>query len=73
NRVVIVPNSVIGTNQVINYSYPDPRYRIETHVGIAYGSDIETARRVIVDTVRQMEGVLPDDPVDVLYVEMGDS
>lgn len=73
NRVVIVPNSIIGANQVLNYSYPDPRYRIETHVGIAYSSDLEAARRIIVDTVRQMEGVLPDEPVDALYIEMGDS
>jgi len=73
NRMVIVPNSIIGANQVINYSYPDPQYRIETHVGIAYGTDIEVARQVIVDTVRQVEGVLPDRPVDALYVEMGDS
>jgi len=72
NRMVIVPNSVIGANQVINYTYPDPRYRIETHVGIAYGTDIETARRVIVDAVRQVEGVLPDRPVDALYNEMDD-
>ena len=73
NRVVIVPNSVIGANQVINYSYPDPRYRIQTHVGIGYGADLEAARRIIVDTVRQVEGVLPDAPVDALYIEMGDS
>jgi MscS family membrane protein len=73
NRVVIVPNSVIGANQVINYSYPDPRYRIQTHVGIGYSADIEVARRIIVDTVRQVEGVLPEEPVDVLYIEMGDS
>ncbi len=73
NRLVIVPNSVIGANQVINYSYPDPQYRVETHVGIAYGTDIEAARQIIVDTVRQVEGVLPDRPVDALYVEMGDS
>ncbi len=73
NRMVIVPNSVIGANQVINYTYPDPRYRIETHVGIAYGTDIETARRVIVDAVRGVEGVLPEKPVDALYNEMGDS
>jgi len=73
NRLVIVPNSVIGTNQVMNYSYPDPQYRIETHVGIAYGTDIETARQVIVDAVRKIEGVLPDRPVDALYDEMGDS
>jgi MscS family membrane protein len=73
NRMVIVPNSVIGANQVINYTYPDPRYRIETHVGIGYGTDIERARQVIIDAVRQVEGVLLDKPVDALYHEMGDS
>jgi small-conductance mechanosensitive channel len=73
NRVVIVPNSVIGANQVINYSYPDPRYRIQTHVGVGYGADLEAARRIIIDTVQQVEGVLPDKPVDALYIEMGDS
>jgi MscS family membrane protein len=73
NRVVIVPNSVIGRNQVINYTYPDPRYRIQTHVGIGYGTDIATVRRIITETVRRVEGVLPDKPVDVLYHEMGDS
>ena len=73
NRMVIVPNSIIGKNQIINYTYPDPRYRIETHVGIAYGTDIETARRVIVDAVRGLDHVLLDKPVDALYIEMGES
>jgi MscS family membrane protein len=73
NRMVIVPNAVISTNQVVNYTYPDPQYRVETHVGIGYGSDIEAVRRIIIDTLRQVEGVLPDKPVDALYNEMGDS
>ncbi len=73
NRMIIVPNSMIGKNQIVNYTYPDPRYRIQTHVGVAYGTDIETARRVIVDAVRSLEQVLPDKPVDALYIEMGDS
>jgi small-conductance mechanosensitive channel len=72
NRMVIVPNSTIGTNEVINYSYPDPQYRIQTHVGVAYGTDNDTVEAVIVDAVRQVEGVLRDKPVDALYVEMGD-
>jgi small-conductance mechanosensitive channel len=71
--MIIVPNSMIGKNQIVNYTYPDPRYRIQTHVGVAYGTDIETARRVIVDAVRSLEQVLPDKPVDALYIEMGDS
>jgi small-conductance mechanosensitive channel len=73
NRMVIVPNSIIGENQVINYTFPDPRYRTQTHVGIAYGTDIEAACRVIVEAVRGVEGVLADKPVDALYHEMGDS
>jgi small-conductance mechanosensitive channel len=73
NRMVIVPNSMIGKNQVVNYTYPDPRYRIQTHVGIAYGTDIQTARRVIVEAVQHLEDVLPDKPVDALYLEMGES
>jgi MscS family membrane protein len=72
NRMVIVPNSTIGTNEVINYSYPDPQYRIQTHVGVAYGTDNDTVEAVIVQAVRQVEGVLSDKPVDALYVEMGD-
>ena len=73
NRMVIVPNSVIGANQVVNYTYPDPRYRIETHVDIAYGTDIETARTTLIEAVRSVEAVLPDRPVEALYNEMGDA
>ena len=73
NRMVIVPNSIIGSNQVINFSYPDPQYRIETRVGVAYGTDIEKARNLIVETVSSLDVVLKDKPVDALYSEMGDS
>jgi small-conductance mechanosensitive channel len=73
NRMVIVPNSIIGSSQVVNYTYPDPIYRIETHVHVAYGTPIETVRNVIAQAVRPVDHVLPDRPVDVLYLEMGDS
>jgi small-conductance mechanosensitive channel len=73
NRMVIVPNSIIGSNQVINYTYPDPEYRIQTHVGVAYGTNIEAARQVMIRAVRHVAGVLPDKPVDALYIEMGNS
>jgi len=73
NRLVIVPNNTISSDQIVNYTYPDPRYRIQIEIGIAYGQDIEKVRKVLVDTVRKVEGVLPDKPVDALYVTMGDS
>ena len=73
NRLVIVPNSTIATSQVVNYTFPDPTYRIQMDIGIGYGQDIERVRQTIVDTVRAVRGVLPDKPVDALYNEMGES
>ena len=73
NRLVIVPNNTISTDQIVNYTYPDPRYRIQIEIGIGYGQDIEKVRQILVDTVRKVDGVLPDRPVDALYVDMGES
>jgi len=73
NRMVIVPNSTIGKSQVVNYTYPDPHYRVQMDIGIAYGTDIERTQQIIIDTVSRVDGVLQDKPVDALYSEMGDS
>ncbi len=73
NRLVIVPNNTISTDQVINYTYPDPTYRIQFEIGVGYGQDIEKVRQIIVDAVRQVEGILPYKPVDALYVSMAES
>lgn len=73
NTMVVVPNSMLSGNQVINYSFPDPRFRVETHIGIAYGTDIEKMRNLIKDTISNLDFVLSEKPVDVLYNEMGDS
>jgi MscS family membrane protein len=73
NRLVIVPNRGISNNQVVNYTYPDPRYRIQTVIGVAYGSDLRVVRDVIIRSLIGVEGVLPDKPVDVLFMEWGDA
>lgn len=73
NRMVIVPNSVIGKSLIVNYSFPDSQYRNEVEVGIGYKSDIEAARRIIVEAVSKVDGVLEDRPVEALFLKFGDS
>lgn len=73
NRLVIVPNSSISNNQVVNYTYPDPRYRIQSEIGVAYGTDLRLVRQVITTALQGAEGVLPEMPVDILFMEFGDS
>ena len=72
NRLVIMPNNVISTDQVVNYTYPDPRYRIQIEIAIGYEQDIEKVRQILIDTVSEVEGVISYKPVDALIVNMGE-
>jgi small-conductance mechanosensitive channel len=73
NRMVIIPNSVIAKSLVVNHAYPDVEYRIQVHIGVAYGTDLEFARETIVNAVKQVDGVLKHRPVEALFLEFGDS
>jgi MscS family membrane protein len=73
NRMVSVPNSVIGKGLVINYSYPDTKYRVETTVGVAYGTDVEFARQVMVEAIRRQDWVMQGERVEALFLKFGDS
>jgi small-conductance mechanosensitive channel len=73
NRMVIVPNSAIAKSQIVNYTYPDPRYRVQIEIGVEYGVKLPGVRQIISAAVRQIEGVLPDKPIDVLFLEFGNN
>jgi small-conductance mechanosensitive channel len=46
---------------------------METDFRIAYGIDIDRVRKVATEAIRDVEGVLDDEPVDVLFIEFDDS
>jgi MscS family membrane protein len=73
NMMVIVPNSVIGKNQVINFTYPDPTFRTEIEFQLDYKEDLDKVRRVVVEAVRSVDGVIKDEPVDALFRDFGRS
>jgi small-conductance mechanosensitive channel len=71
--MVVVPNSVIGKSLIVNHSYPDTQYRIQINIGVGYGTDLELARQTMIEAVQGVEGVLPDRPVEALFLEFGAS
>jgi MscS family membrane protein len=73
NRMVSVPNSVIGKGLIVNYSDPDTIYRVETNVGVAYGTDVEQARSVMIEAIRAQDWVMKDERIEALFLEFGDS
>ena len=73
NRTVIVPNSFIEKSLVVNHSFPDTHYRIQMEVGVAYGTDLDFARKTLVAAIKNVEGVQKHKPVDALFLNFGDS
>ncbi|MCF6777203.1 mechanosensitive ion channel [Thiotrichales bacterium 19X7-9] len=72
---VIVPNADLIKNQVTNYMFRDPYWRIACSVGVAYGSDIELVREVLLSVAKEHPSVIqlePDQPC-VLFREFADS
>jgi len=73
NIAIIVPNSKLLENEVINYSYGNPKIRLRIPVGIAYGSDCEKATQILIDVAKQNERVLNNPAPKVWFREFGDS
>jgi small-conductance mechanosensitive channel len=73
NRMVVVPNSIIGRNLVVNHSDPSTVYRVQTHVGVDYGTDVARARQVMIDAVRAQDWVMHEQRIEALFIEFGDA
>ena len=73
NRLVAIPNSIIGTELVINYSTPEKIFRVETDVIVSYGPDIEYVRGLIVDTLKSEKWIMQERPVQALLFEFTES
>jgi small-conductance mechanosensitive channel len=73
---VIVPNSELISNQVTNFMLGDIRGRAVVRVGVAYGSDVEKVRYVLMQVAEENELVVKDgtspQPM-VLFRGFGDS
>jgi small-conductance mechanosensitive channel len=73
NISIIVPNSDFISRTVTNWSHGDPRVRIRLPVGVAYGTDPEKLRRLLLEVAREHSSVLTEKPPEVFFSGFGDS
>jgi len=70
NRMVVLPNSLIGKDQVINYSYPDPSYFNLVKVMVAYDNDPDQVSQILETAIRSVEGVQTERDVVAWLMEL---
>ena len=73
NITIIVPNSDFITSRVINWSYGDPKVRVWVPVGVAYGTEPERLRQLLLEVASEHSSVLREPPSEVFFAGFGDS
>ena len=69
---IIVPNSKLVSQRVVNWSYGDPRARIAIPIGVADDSDIELVTDTLIEASHGVSNVLDEPKPRVQFLKFGD-
>ena len=72
NRTVVLPNSLITTAPIVNFT-ANPRRRIDIAVGVGYGDDLQAARETLLGAAAAHPKVLKEPAPEVLVSGLGES
>ncbi len=72
NRQIVIPNSQIMGESIINYT-AKPIRRVDLPIGVSYDDDLKKARQVMLETVAAHPKVLDEPAPSLLLTELGDS
>lgn len=72
NKTIIIPNSKITEDNIINYSAKGTM-RVDMVVGIGYGDDIDKARAIIKEILDNNDKVLKEPKLTIAIAELADS
>lgn len=71
--IVFVPNSKLIGDYVVNWSQGERRARFHIQVGVAYGSDTDVVKKLLIDAAREHRDVLKFPAPWVRFLSFGDS
>jgi potassium efflux system protein len=69
---IIVPNSKLVTQNVVNWSYGDPRARIAIPVSVADDSDVDLVTDTLVQVGKDVQNVLMEPQPQVQFLKFGE-
>jgi len=73
NIAIIVPNSDFIASKVTNWSFGDPKVRLDIEVGVSYGSDLELVLKALEEVALEHPKTLNKPKPTVLLAGFGDS
>lgn len=72
-ETIIIPNGQLANSKIINLAQPTPTLRIKIPVSVAYGSDPEKVKKIMIESLRGEPSVLSYPKRTARFVSMGES
>lgn len=72
NQLAIIPNGDLTNNEIINYTVEGKRKDSIT-IGISYDSNIKQAKDILLNLMKEQEGIMEDPEPQVVVAELADS
>lgn len=73
DRVMVIPNSKFMTDVLFNWTQNSRINREQVDVGVAYGSDVQLVKSILLQCAKDAEGVLNEPKQLVLFEDFADS
>ncbi|WP_411376589.1 mechanosensitive ion channel family protein [Desulfurobacterium thermolithotrophum] len=73
NNLITIPNSKLTEGIIENSLYPDPRVKDFVEIGVAYGSDVELVKKLLLRATEEIEGIVENPPPSVYFTQFGNS
>jgi len=73
DKVVVIPNHIFLTDSIYNYTQNHKTTRESIHIGVAYESDVDLVTVLLLEAVKNQQGVLKNPKPFVLFNDFGDS
>jgi small-conductance mechanosensitive channel len=68
-----LPNNLVAESQIINYSKKDPKIRVKVDVSVSYETDLDKAKKALIDVAKKNKEVMKDPAPDIVIDDFGDS
>ena len=73
NKVLVIPNHLYLTNSLYNWTANGIETRENVEVGVAYGSDVQLVKKLLLQAASNHPAVLQEPEPTVLFTNFGDS
>ena len=69
----IIPNSIITSNKLINWSHQTKKTRFKINVGVAYGSDVEKVINILKESALEHPDITDKSTINARFFDFGNS